>query len=154
MGSWNSLNQYRKEMSNALNAYTDNKDKANEVIKNTRNNVWKHPCFDDEVRESYLEKWQNLYGQYRKEMSNALKADTENKDRKANEVIKKYKEEIFEEARALYQVTYNHAKSHGAVGNCSFAWRVSGLALCTLYVLRNQGERPIICSPSALKGIL
>ncbi|KAJ6698804.1 RNA-dependent RNA polymerase [Salix purpurea] len=62
--------------------------------------------------------------------------------------------EIFEEARALYQVTCNHAKSHGAVGNCSFAWRVSGLALCTLYVLRNQGERPIICSPSALKGIL
>ncbi|KAB5552638.1 hypothetical protein DKX38_009949 [Salix brachista] len=79
-----------KEMSNALNAYTDNKDKANEVIKNTRNNVWKHPCFDDEVRESYLEKWQNLYGQYRKEMSNALKADTENKDRKANEVTNKF----------------------------------------------------------------
>ncbi|KAG5243394.1 RNA-dependent RNA polymerase [Salix suchowensis] len=70
-----------------------------------KKDVWKHPCFDDEVRESYLEKWQNLYGQYRKEMSNALKADPENKDRKANEVIKKYKEEIFEEARALYQVT-------------------------------------------------
>jgi RNA-dependent RNA polymerase len=55
---------------------------------------------------------------------------------------------------ALYQVSYNHAKSQGVVGNCSFAWRVAGLALCTLYVLKNQGERPMICSPSALKGIL
>ncbi|KAJ6746246.1 RNA-dependent RNA polymerase [Salix koriyanagi] len=98
-----------------------------------------------------------------KEMSNALKADTENRDRKANEVLygatefnlsKRGVEEIFEEAKALYQVTYNHAKSRGSVGNCSFAWRVSGLALCTLYVLKNQGESPMICSPSALKGIL
>ncbi|KAG5243701.1 RNA-dependent RNA polymerase [Salix suchowensis] len=144
--------------------------KAYEDRDLSSNDVWKLPCFDDEVRESYLEKWQNLYGQYRKEMSNAIKADTENRDRKANEVIRKYKEvlygatefnlskrgveEIFEEAKALYQVTYNHAKSRGSVGNCSFAWKVSGLALCTLYVLKNQGETPMICSPSALKGIL
>jgi RNA-dependent RNA polymerase len=67
---------------------------------------------------------------------------------------KRRDEEIFEEAMALYQVSYNHAKSQGVVGNCSFAWRVAGLALCTLYVLKNQGERPMICSPSALKGIL
>ncbi|XP_061949141.1 probable RNA-dependent RNA polymerase 5 isoform X3 [Populus nigra] len=143
--------------------------KAYEDIDLSSTDVWKLPCFDDEVHELYLVKWKELYGQYRKEMRNALKAGEESND-KANEVIKKYKEflyeaaefnlskrrdeEIFEEAMALYQVTYNHAKSQGVVGNCSFAWRVAGLALCTLYVLKNQGERPMICSPSALKGIL
>jgi RNA-dependent RNA polymerase len=36
-------------------------------------------------------KWKELYGQYRKEMRNALKAGEESND-KANEVIRKYKE--------------------------------------------------------------
>lgn len=143
--------------------------KAYEDMDLSSNDVWKLPCFDDEVHELYLVKWKELYGQYRKEMCNALKAGEERND-KANEVIKKYKEflyeaaefnlskrrdeEIFEEAMALYQVSYNHARSQGVVGNCSFAWRVAGVALCMLYVLKNQGERPMICSPSALKGIL
>ncbi|KAG6770051.1 hypothetical protein POTOM_025718 [Populus tomentosa] len=143
--------------------------KAYEDMDLSSNDVWKHPCFDGEVHEPYLVKWKRLYDQYRMEMYNALQPGKEKKD-EANEVIKKYKEilyeaaefnlskrrdeEIFEEARALYQVTYRHAKTPGTVRNCGFAWRVAGLALCTLYVLKNQRERPMICSPSALKGIL
>ncbi|KAL9362556.1 hypothetical protein Peur_045341 [Populus x canadensis] len=143
--------------------------KAYEDMDLSSNDVWKHPCFDGEVHESYLVKWKGLYGQYRTEMRNALQAGKE-KNNEADEVIKKYKEilyeaaefnlskrrdeEIFEEARALYQVAYNHAKRQGSVGKCGFAWRVAGLALCTLYVLKKQEERPMICSPSALKGIL
>ncbi|KAJ6993861.1 RNA-dependent RNA polymerase 5 [Populus alba x Populus x berolinensis] len=143
--------------------------KAYEDMDLSSNDVWEHPCFDGEVHEPYLVKWKRLYDQYRSDMCNALQPGKEKND-EANEVIKKYKEilyeaaefnlskrrdeEIFKEARALYHVTYSHAKRQGAVGKCGFAWRVAGLALCTLYVLKNQDERPMICSPSALKGIL
>ncbi|PKI76244.1 hypothetical protein CRG98_003355 [Punica granatum] len=62
-------------------------------------------------------------------------------------------EDIFEEALAIYNITYDYAKNVGSVGLCAFAWRVAGSALCKFHAMK-QGEKSITCLPSILKEIL
>jgi RNA-dependent RNA polymerase len=47
--------------------------------------------------------------------------------------------EIYEEARAIYKIAYTRAVEKVKVSYCSFAWRVAGEALCELY-LREMGN--------------
>ncbi|KAK1592184.1 hypothetical protein Q3G72_020916 [Acer saccharum] len=130
--------------------------------------VWKLPCFDVGVPEPCKTKWKELYGQYRQDMRAALCSDKEDKNEAADEVIKNYKqilygaeefeqstrslEEIYDEALAIYHITYDFAKNKEAVGYCNFAWKVAGSALCKLYALK-QSERTMVCLPSVLKEI-
>ncbi|KAJ0031828.1 hypothetical protein Pint_13263 [Pistacia integerrima] len=131
--------------------------------------VWKLPYFnDDEVPEECKKKWKGLYDQYRQDMRAALQNGGEDKDEAADEVIKKYKQilyeakefeqstrkvqEIYDEALAIYNVAYDYAKRLAAVSYCSFAWKVAGSALCKLYAMK-QGERTMVCFPSVLKEI-
>ncbi|OWM66067.1 probable RNA-dependent RNA polymerase 5 isoform X2 [Punica granatum] len=130
--------------------------------------VWKLPIFDVGVSEACLKKWTDLYDNYRKDMAAALNRD-EGEDESADEVIQKYKqifleaaefeessrreEDIFEEALAIYNITYDYAKNVGSVGLCAFAWRVAGSALCKFHAMK-QGEKSITCLPSILKEIL
>lgn len=53
--------------------------------------VGKLPCFDVEVPKVCLDKWKELYEQYRQEMCTALQQGPEGKNEAADEVIKKYK---------------------------------------------------------------
>ncbi|KAJ4708521.1 RNA-dependent RNA polymerase [Melia azedarach] len=130
--------------------------------------VWKLPCFDDVLPEADMTKWKGYYDQYRQEMRAALQNGGEDKDEAAKEIIKKYKqilyggeefeqrtrrvEEIYNEALAIYHITYDHARSQGAVSYCNFAWKAAGSALCKLHVLK-QSERTMVCSASVLKEI-
>ncbi|XP_044463726.1 probable RNA-dependent RNA polymerase 5 isoform X2 [Mangifera indica] len=132
-------------------------------------NVWKLPYFnDDEVPDECKIKWKGLYDQYRKDMSLALENGGEGKDEAANEVIKKYKQilyeaaefeqsrrniqEIYDEALVIYNLAYDYAKRLGAVSRCGFAWKVAGSALCKFYAMK-QGERTLLCLPSVLQEI-
>ncbi|KAK0572519.1 hypothetical protein LWI29_032755 [Acer saccharum] len=130
--------------------------------------VWKLPCFDVGVPEPCKTKWKVLYGQYRQEMRAALCSDKEDKNEAADEVIKNYKqilygaeefeqstrslEEIYDEALAIYHITYDFAKNKEAVGYCDFAWKVAGSALCKLYALK-QSERTMCSLPEIRKSI-
>jgi RNA-dependent RNA polymerase len=62
-------------------------------------------------------------------------------------------EEIFNEALAIYHITYNFAISRGLVKYCGFAWKVAGPALLK-YRAMKQGEKFIFCLPSVLQEIL
>ncbi|KAA8523162.1 hypothetical protein F0562_009585 [Nyssa sinensis] len=130
--------------------------------------VWKLPSFDVEIPEACLQLWKERYDEYRSEMKKALKTDSESKNDFANEVIKKYKrllydaeeleesekkeEEIFNEALAIYNVTYDYAMGIQDVGKCRYAWKVAGSALCKLYV-KKQREKIIVCSQSVLREL-
>ncbi|CAA0840415.1 Probable RNA-dependent RNA polymerase 5 [Striga hermonthica] len=135
------------------------------------NGIWKLPCLDVPVPERYLDMWRARYENYRKEMSKALKSSEESKNYAANEVINKYKQLLYEasdmeesqkdssviydEAIAIYNVTYDYAMSHG-VKKCGFAWRVAGSALCSLcaWQLGGPKERPVVILPSVLRDLL
>ncbi|KAJ4951634.1 hypothetical protein NE237_028466 [Protea cynaroides] len=141
--------------------------------------VWKLPCFDVEVPPTCcLVRWDILYRQYRSDMSNALK-DKHNswslkkkqssKCESADEVIDKFKkelyhapefglskrneEEIFNDALAIYHLAYDYAKQVNEAGRCSFAWKIAGQALCKLY-LKRQKDEPIMCSKSVIREVL
>ncbi|KAI9192350.1 hypothetical protein LWI28_021583 [Acer negundo] len=130
--------------------------------------VWKLPCFDVGVPEPCKTKWKELYDLYRQDMRAALCSDKEDKNEAADEVIKNYKqilygaeefeqsarilEEIYNEALAIYHITYDFAKNKEDVRYCKFAWKVAGSALCKLYALK-QSERTMVCLPSVLKEI-
>ncbi|KAJ7973801.1 RNA-dependent RNA polymerase [Quillaja saponaria] len=124
--------------------------------------VKKLPCFDIELPKSCLDKWGILYIKYREDMKNACQHDNpEIKD----VVIKKYKkilyeadelevssksmEEIYNEALAIYNITYDYAK-HAGVEKCKFAWKVAGSALLKLYAAKH-GDRLLTCNPSVLR---
>lgn len=125
-------------------------------------------CFDGEVPGNYLDMWQRNYDQYRLEMSLACQQDKPTTKQLADDIFKKYKqllygceefedstkslEQIFQEALAIYQVTYKYARRERSVEKCHFAWKVAGSALCKLYA-KNQGERTMTCSPSVLKEL-
>lgn len=61
-------------------------------------------------------------------------------------------EDIYNDALAIYHVTYDYAKKTDAQ-RCSFAWRVAGSALCKLYQCY-QNEKPIVILPSVLREML
>ncbi|KAL0374399.1 UNVERIFIED_CONTAM: putative RNA-dependent RNA polymerase 5 [Sesamum radiatum] len=134
--------------------------------------IWKLPCFDIPVPETYTEKWRSNYENYRREMAAALNSNNDSKKDAANDVIKKYKkllydapdmEEsskdttvIYKEALAIYHVTYDYAKSMDDIGKCSFAWKVGGSALCNLYAWKTAGpkEKPLTILPSVIREML
>ncbi|XP_062090882.1 probable RNA-dependent RNA polymerase 5 isoform X2 [Humulus lupulus] len=135
--------------------------------------VWKLPCFDvDIISEDSLKKWKELYNMYREEMCDALNnKDNEVKNNAADEVKMKYKkllygaedleesprnmEEIYNEAIAIYHLSYDYAMSgRGSVKNCSFAWNVAGSALFKFHAIKKIGEKAFFCVPSVLKEVL
>ncbi|KAL8498318.1 hypothetical protein ACS0TY_021586 [Phlomoides rotata] len=146
-----------------VHAYKD------EAVLNTE--IWNLPCFDIQIDGTYMSMWRARYGDYRKEMSSALGCGEESKDEAANEVINKYKkllygaaenEEsakntgvIYDEAIAIYRVTYEYAMTHG-VGKCGFAWKVAGTALCNLCARQSAGPNgmPFTIVPSVLRDLL
>ncbi|KAG8367348.1 hypothetical protein BUALT_Bualt16G0062800 [Buddleja alternifolia] len=133
--------------------------------------IWKLSCFDVPIPEIYVNMWEVRYTNYRKEMTKALKSGEESKNDAANAVIKKYKqllydapemeesakstEVIYEEAVAIYHVTYDYAILYG-VEKCNFAWRVAGSALCNLCAWKLAGpkEKPLVILPSVLRDLL
>lgn len=58
-------------------------------------------------------------------------------------------DDIYNEALAIYNLSYDYAISKNDVAKCSFAWKVAGSALFKLYAKKN-GERTFIFSPSVL----
>ncbi|KAK2397936.1 RNA-dependent RNA polymerase family protein [Trifolium repens] len=112
----------------------------------SRNEIRKLPCFDVEIPEPCKHKWRRLYIQYRQDMSKALSdVDRPNSNEEANQVIKMYKQkfadeiniedgsksitDIYNEALAVYQVTYDYAFELKDVAKCAFAWKVAGPVL-------------------------
>ncbi|XP_011093632.1 probable RNA-dependent RNA polymerase 5 isoform X1 [Sesamum indicum] len=134
--------------------------------------IWKLPCFDIPIPETYIQKWRINYENYRREMAKALNSNYESKKDAANDVIKKNKEflydapdmeesskdttVIYKEALAIYHVTYDYAKSMDDIGKCSFAWKVGGSALCNLYAWKTAGpkEKPLTILPSVIREVL
>ncbi|RYR07404.1 hypothetical protein HN51_071030 [Arachis hypogaea] len=134
--------------------------------------IKKLPCFDIEVPKTRLENWQNLYEEYRSDMDAALRDKENDKDaskEKADEVIKYYKQKLYDgadnmedsardindiyiDALAVYNATYDHAMAVKQVGKCGFAWKVAGLPLCSLYNLK-QDEKAFVVSLSVLREI-
>ncbi|KAH9800963.1 putative RNA-dependent RNA polymerase 3 [Citrus sinensis] len=102
------------------------------------------------------------------EMKEAIDKCTVEREEAAELVIEKYKqilygaaefeqstrtpEEIYNEALAIYNITYDLAASRRQVSYCSFAWRVAGSALRKFYA-RRQGDRSMLCSASVLREI-
>ncbi|GFP86730.1 probable RNA-dependent RNA polymerase 5 [Phtheirospermum japonicum] len=133
--------------------------------------IWKLSCFDVPILGEYVDMWKARYDTYRKDMSNALKSDDDSKNDAANEVIEKYKQLLYEapdmeespkdskviydEAIAIYHVTYDYAMSRG-VEKCGFAWKVAGSALCSLcaWELAGPKEKPLVILPSVLRDLL
>ncbi|XP_047974429.1 probable RNA-dependent RNA polymerase 5 [Salvia hispanica] len=131
--------------------------------------IWKMPCFDIPIPEDYLIKWRDRYKCYCGEMANALSRDDEVKNDAADDVIKKYKQllydapemeesakdttVLYEESLAIYHVTYDMVES---VEKCGFAWKVAGSALCSLYAWKSVAhkEKPLMMSPSVLRELL
>lgn len=60
--------------------------------------------------------------------------------------------DIFNEALAIYNVTYDFAIQEKSVNKCSFAWRVAGSALSRLYSIK-QSQRALTCNPSVMREI-
>ncbi|XP_050217992.1 probable RNA-dependent RNA polymerase 5 [Mercurialis annua] len=138
--------------------------------ESSKTEVWKLPYFENQVSASSRLKWEQLYGQYRQDMTAALDRNIdinrELKNESADEVVKKYKQllyeapefeeskrpiaDVFEDALALYEVCYDYAKSRGDVSRCGFAWKLAGRALCKYYII-SQSEHSITCVPSVLK---
>ncbi|KAG6389123.1 hypothetical protein SASPL_150582 [Salvia splendens] len=131
--------------------------------------IWKMPCFDIPIPEDYLITWRDRYKCYCGEMANALNRSDEAKKDAADDVIKKYKQllydapdmeesakdttVLYEESLAIYHVTYDMASS---VEKCGFAWKVAGSALCSLYAWKSVAhkEKPLMMSPSVLRDLL
>ncbi|CAA3021996.1 probable RNA-dependent RNA polymerase 3 isoform X1 [Olea europaea subsp. europaea] len=134
--------------------------------------ISKVPCFDVEIPEMYLNMWKDRYDEYRLDMKRALNSGGESQNAAADEVIRKYKqllydasdmeesakktEEIEMEALAIYHVTYDFAKKRNDPGKCKFVWNVAGAALCNLHSRKMAGpnERPIVILSSLLRDIL
>ncbi|KAG5087469.1 hypothetical protein AAZX31_01G008500 [Glycine max] len=132
--------------------------------------IWKLPCFDVEVPPSCLEKWKTKYEEYRKDMTDALNLKDKSKSHEeAAEVNRKYKEEfygptlemegclksigdIFNEALAVYNVSYEYAMLKKEVKRCGFAWKIAGSALTRLYIIK-QNEKALNCDPSVVREI-
>lgn len=140
--------------------------------KHSIGGIWKLPCFGLDIPDEYMSLWKRRYDEYRYEMQGALDTNShDSKNSAANAVIKKYKQllygaaelreskkdiqEIYQEALAIYHVSYDHAISQGCVRRCGFAWRVAGSALCKLHATRiSPNEDPMSAVPSVLRNAL
>ncbi|KAM7519429.1 hypothetical protein LguiB_018391 [Lonicera macranthoides] len=66
-------------------------------------------------------------------------------------------EDIYNDALAIYQITYDYAKSRGEprdIEKCGFAWKVAGSALCKLHAFKQGGNSAVVCLPSVLGDVL
>ncbi|KAL2500916.1 putative RNA-dependent RNA polymerase 5 [Forsythia ovata] len=134
--------------------------------------ILKLPSFDVDIPEKYLSMWKDRYDEYRMDMTRALKSGGESKNAAADEVIRKYKQLLYDapdieesakktediemEALAIYRVTYDFARRRNDIGKCKFAWSVAGIALCNLHSRKMAGpnERPLVILSSLLRDIL
>ncbi|KAH9762559.1 putative RNA-dependent RNA polymerase 3 [Citrus sinensis] len=137
------------------------------VLGTIYNTVKSYEAVDRSVT-ACMTKWKGYYDQYRWEMKEAIDKCTVEREEAAELVIEKYKqilygaaefeqstrtlEEIYNEALAIYNITYDLAASRRQVSYCSFAWRVAGSALRKFYA-RRQGDRSMLCSASVLREI-
>lgn len=138
----------------------------------TRKEIWKMPfLLDVPVIETHLNTWRKNYANYRKEMYDVLSTKNASTNEAASDVIRKYKqllydapefeeskketELIYEEAIAIYHVTYDYAMTNG-VEKCGFAWKVAESALCSLcaWKLASEKEKPFTVLPSVLRELL
>lgn len=65
--------------------------------------------------------------------------------------------DIFNDALAIYRVTYDYAKAIGDVKKCGFAWKVAGSALCRLHAelhAKEHNQKIMAVSPSILHKLL
>ncbi|KAK9208590.1 hypothetical protein WN944_000948 [Citrus x changshan-huyou] len=138
--------------------------KSYEAVDRSVTEIWKLSCFDGGVPEACMTKWKGYYDQYRWEMKEAIDKCTVEREEAAELVIEKYKrilygaaefeestrtqEEIYNEALAIYNITYDLAANRRQVSYCSFAWRVAGSALRKFYALR-QGRIGIAAATAA-----
>ncbi|CAE5990913.1 unnamed protein product [Arabidopsis arenosa] len=123
--------------------------------------ISKLQCFENEpVSEFHMEKCKSWHKKYRHEMCQAMITD----DDSCNEVIQRYKqefygaagfkeskrslEELYPNALALYNITYDYAIKKNNVKSCGFVWKVAGPVLCRFYE-----KNSIMCSISVLKEI-
>ncbi|CAO2186073.1 unnamed protein product [Urochloa humidicola] len=125
-------------------------------------------CFAKEaVSEDYKRRWTSLYPKYLKESSALCKLeDKEERNFRFRELYRDYKRILYEaeelevsrrsrqdllnEACAIYQVVYEHAAPRNEVSKCGFAWKVAGRALCEFFMLKHGGER-VTCLRSVLE---
>ncbi|XP_039690970.1 probable RNA-dependent RNA polymerase 5 isoform X2 [Medicago truncatula] len=131
--------------------------------------ISKLPCFDVEIPMDRIEYWGKLHKQYRLDMSSALRDTSKKSNEEAAEVIKIYKQkfdavanfedhsknisEIYNEALAVYNVTYDHAiKSNNDVAKCAFAWKVAGSVLIRFYAEKHH-LKTLPCNPFVLREI-
>ncbi|ESQ50360.1 hypothetical protein EUTSA_v10001896mg [Eutrema salsugineum] len=127
--------------------------------------IKKLPCFEDElVPEFHMENCRRWYKKYREEMQYAM--ETDEKNELANEVNQKYKqelygaasfedskislEELYLQALALYNISYDYAILKNKVRYCGFVWKVAGPVLCRFY-LEKTDEKSMLGSVSVLK---
>ncbi|XP_049934875.1 probable RNA-dependent RNA polymerase 5 isoform X2 [Nymphaea colorata] len=147
--------------------------------------IWQLSCFTEEVPQSVSKMWIAHYQKYRADMKKAMELTGESKDTEADRIIRKYKQilygaakyedsikaanEIFIEARAIYQIVYGYAANLGSytpdqnaspfeseIGKarlCSFVWNVAGPALCDFFA-RIQNKQPLLCLSSVLHDML
>ncbi|CAN6456713.1 unnamed protein product [Victoria cruziana] len=147
--------------------------------------IWQLSCFTEEVPGSISKMWIDHYQKYRADMKKAMELTGLSKDNEADRIIQKYKQilydaaeyensikpanEIFVEARAIYQVVYGYAANSGTcapdqnaspfesksgkAGLCSFVWKIAGPALCDFYA-RIQNKQPLLCLSSVLNDML
>ncbi|KAI3810840.1 hypothetical protein L1987_20463 [Smallanthus sonchifolius] len=134
--------------------------------------IWKLPEFNVSIPDSCLKMWNERYKTYRQEMSDALTHNDESKNDAAGSVLTKYKqmlygasdfndstrnvEDVYNEALAIYHVSYDYAKSLKDVVKCGFAWKVAGSALCSYHrkiQCMKTGEREITFLSSSFDGI-
>ncbi|KAJ0881660.1 putative RNA-directed RNA polymerase [Helianthus annuus] len=118
--------------------------------------IWKLPCFNVEIPDPILSLWKNRYDSYRHEMSSALQSGDESKNNSADIVMSKYKkmlyeaenfasstrkiEDIYNDALAIYHVSYDYAIRYANVAKCGFAWKVAGEALCSYHESKTPGR--------------
>ncbi|XP_031115652.1 probable RNA-dependent RNA polymerase 5 isoform X2 [Ipomoea triloba] len=141
--------------------------------EDSQKEIWKLPCFEVEVPETCLSLWKERYHkEYLPEMSEAMNCGPPKSEARkvaANNVMKKYKQllyeardfeesrrkddDIFNEALAIYHVCYDYAKMSNDARKCGFAWRVAASALCKYHAFK-QKDRPILILPSILQEIL
>ncbi|XP_073110745.1 probable RNA-dependent RNA polymerase 5 isoform X2 [Elaeis guineensis] len=146
--------------------------KSSQTEDRPSNEIWQLPCFSLE-KTSCLESWKQHYNEYLAEMRQVMSMEHDSKESKnwmANKVIQKYKQmlygasefeesnkeldDIFNEALAIYHVTYEYAKSVGTAGRCCFAWNVAGRALCMLHAKKQSQFSSILCLSSVLREVI
>lgn len=61
-------------------------------------------------------------------------------------------EDLYNEAVAIYNLTYDYAKRRADVRKCGFAWKVAGPVLYKLYTMK-QSEKSFVCLSSVLREL-